>query len=227
MADPVVAADTSCECAATDCGSPGILPSQVAAQLQSSRIRSSATHASPAKSAGRRRARKWTTRNEHHGCESMCLLDLAPQYKTAATKSAVEPVSLRHPHPLSVFVAVLGYSRTAYVQFVTDERLETLMACHEAAFAFVGGTPHEVLYDNMRTVVIGRSVWPGQAPAAARVPRLCPSPRLSAPAMPPLPGADHGQGRALYSLPAPQFLGSAGQPVARTRSQGGRGDGQR
>jgi transposase len=39
--------------------------------------------------------------------------------------------------PLSVFVAVLGYSRTVYVQFVTDERLETLMACHEAAFAFV------------------------------------------------------------------------------------------
>ena len=69
----------------------------------------------------------------------------------------------RGSDPLSVFVAVLGYSRTAYVQFVTDERLETLMACHEAAFAFVGGTPHEVLYDNMRTVVIGRDAYgPGK-----------------------------------------------------------------
>ena len=36
----------------------------------------------------------------------------------------------RGADPLSVFVAVMGYSRTAYVQFVTDERLETLMACH-------------------------------------------------------------------------------------------------
>ncbi len=69
----------------------------------------------------------------------------------------------RGSDPLSVFVAVLGYSRTAYVQFVTDERLETLMACHEAAFGFVGGTPHEVLYDNMRTVVIGRDAYgPGK-----------------------------------------------------------------
>ena len=62
----------------------------------------------------------------------------------------------RRADPLSVFVAVLSHSRTAYAQFVIDERLETLMACHEAAFTFFGGTPLEVLYDNMRTVVIGR-----------------------------------------------------------------------
>ena len=69
----------------------------------------------------------------------------------------------RGADPLSVFVAVLGHSRMAYVQFVTDERLETLMACHEAAFVFFGGTPHEVLYDNMRTVVIGRDAYgPGK-----------------------------------------------------------------
>jgi transposase len=69
----------------------------------------------------------------------------------------------RGADPLSVFVAVLGYSRMAYVQFVTDERLETLIACHEAAFTFFGGTPLEVLYDNMRTVVIGRDAYgPGK-----------------------------------------------------------------
>lgn len=72
-------------------------------------------------------------------------------------------VMRRGADPLSVFVAVLGHSRMAYVQFVTDERLETLIACHEAAFAFFGGTPHEVLYDNMRTVVIGRDAYgPGK-----------------------------------------------------------------
>jgi transposase len=69
----------------------------------------------------------------------------------------------RGADPLSVFVAVLGHSRMAYAQFVTDERLETLIACHEAAFTFFGGTPHEVLYDNMRTVVIGRDAYgPGK-----------------------------------------------------------------
>ena len=72
-------------------------------------------------------------------------------------------VMRRGADPLSVFVAVLGHSRMAYVQFVTDERLETLMACHEAAFTFFGGAPHEMLYDNMRTVVIGRDAYgPGK-----------------------------------------------------------------
>jgi len=69
----------------------------------------------------------------------------------------------RRPDPLSVFVATLGYSRAAYVEFVTDEKLETLLACHKNAFVFFDGVPREVLYDNMRTVVIGRDVYgPGQ-----------------------------------------------------------------
>jgi transposase len=58
---------------------------------------------------------------------------------------------------LSVFVATLGWSRAAYVEFVGDERLETLLACHEHAFLAFGGVPREVLYDNMRTVVLERN----------------------------------------------------------------------
>ncbi|MBK1660853.1 IS21 family transposase [Paracraurococcus ruber] len=58
---------------------------------------------------------------------------------------------------LSVFVATLGWSRAAYVEFVGDERLETLLACHEHAFLAFGGVPWEVLYDNMRTVVLERN----------------------------------------------------------------------
>jgi len=57
---------------------------------------------------------------------------------------------------LSVFVATLGWSRAAYVEFVCDERLETLLAAHEHAFLALGGVAREVLYDNMRTVVIER-----------------------------------------------------------------------
>ncbi|MBP0447910.1 IS21 family transposase [Roseomonas sp. SSH11] len=57
---------------------------------------------------------------------------------------------------LSVFVATLGWSRAAYAEFVEDERLETLLSCHEHAFLAFGGVPEEVLYDNMRTVVLER-----------------------------------------------------------------------
>jgi transposase len=57
---------------------------------------------------------------------------------------------------LSVFVATLGWSRASYVEFVSDERVETLIEAHENAFLAFGGTPHEVLYDNMRTVVLQR-----------------------------------------------------------------------
>jgi transposase len=64
---------------------------------------------------------------------------------------------------LSVFVATLGWSRAAYVEFVTDERVETLMACHEHAFLAFGGVPREVLYDNVKTVVIDRDAYgPGR-----------------------------------------------------------------
>ena len=62
----------------------------------------------------------------------------------------------RGPDRLSVFVATLGWSRAAYAEFVADERLETLLSCHERAFLAFGGVPREVLYDNMRTVVLER-----------------------------------------------------------------------
>jgi transposase len=52
---------------------------------------------------------------------------------------------------LALFIATLGWSRATFVEFVTDERMETLLGCHERAFYFFGGVPREVLYDNMRT----------------------------------------------------------------------------
>jgi transposase len=63
----------------------------------------------------------------------------------------------RGPDRLSAFVATLGFSRAAYVEFVADERVETLIAAHENAFLAFGGVAREVLYDNMRTVVIERN----------------------------------------------------------------------
>ena len=48
---------------------------------------------------------------------------------------------------LSVFIATLGWSRMAYVEFCDDERVETLRRCHENAFAVFGGVTREVLPD--------------------------------------------------------------------------------
>lgn len=61
--------------------------------------------------------------------------------------------------PLSAFVATLGWSRYTYVEFVTDERFETLKRCHENAFAYFQGVPKEVLYDNMKTVIQQRNAY--------------------------------------------------------------------
>src|SRR3974377_1718403 len=60
---------------------------------------------------------------------------------------------------LSVFVATLGWSRASYVEFCNDEKVETLILAHEHAFAAFGGIPREVLYDNVKTVVLERNTY--------------------------------------------------------------------
>jgi transposase len=54
------------------------------------------------------------------------------------------------------FVMLLGYSRAMFFEFVERCTLETFMDCHIRAFSHLGGVPAEVLYDNMKNVVIGR-----------------------------------------------------------------------
>jgi transposase len=60
---------------------------------------------------------------------------------------------------LSVFIGTLGWSRMAYVEFCDNERVETLIRCHENAFVVFGGVPREVLFDNMKTVVLERNTY--------------------------------------------------------------------
>jgi transposase len=52
------------------------------------------------------------------------------------------------------FVMVLGFSRALYIEFTRSMRLETLIRCHQNAFAYFGGWPHKILYDNMRQVIV-------------------------------------------------------------------------
>lgn len=56
-----------------------------------------------------------------------------------------------------MFLMILGYSRAMYIEFVEQCTLEVFMDCHIRAFHFLCGIPAEILYDNMKQVVIGRA----------------------------------------------------------------------
>jgi len=52
----------------------------------------------------------------------------------------------------------LGYSRRAYAEGFENERIGSLLAAHEHAFAHFGGRCAELLYDRIRTVGSARQV---------------------------------------------------------------------
>lgn len=54
---------------------------------------------------------------------------------------------------VNIFLMVLGYSRVKYLQLTTDRNQKTLFECMISAFRYFGGIPHEVLFDNMKTVI--------------------------------------------------------------------------
>ena len=56
---------------------------------------------------------------------------------------------------LSAFVMTLGHSRAMHAEICLDEQLPALLKAHEAAFEALGGIPRKLLYDNMRTVILG------------------------------------------------------------------------
>jgi transposase len=56
---------------------------------------------------------------------------------------------------IHVFVMTLGYSRRGFALGFLHERMGDLLAAHEAAFAHFGGRCEFLLYDRMRTVVVG------------------------------------------------------------------------
>lgn len=56
---------------------------------------------------------------------------------------------------LYAFVMTLGHSRAVFADIVTDQKLPTFLRMHEAAFACLGGVPHELLYDWVKTAALG------------------------------------------------------------------------
>jgi len=54
-----------------------------------------------------------------------------------------------------LFSMVLGYSRLIWARFVVHQDLQSVLRCHIAALEAMGGAPREILYDRMKTAVIG------------------------------------------------------------------------
>jgi transposase len=84
---------------------------------------------------------------------------------------------------LYCFTMVLGYSRMRYAEFTLSIDVSTLIQSHLNAFTCFGGYPEEILYDNMKQVVLRRaakstdSEWNPQFEQFFRhfgfIPRLC------------------------------------------------------
>lgn len=90
----------------------------------------------------------------------------------------------RAPMTIKAFVATLGNSRSSYVFFYDNERTETWIDGIKRSFEFFGGVPHELLFDNAKTIMIQRDAygegehrWNSQLLALANdygfIPRVC------------------------------------------------------
>ena len=59
---------------------------------------------------------------------------------------------------LYCFSMILGYSRMRYVVFTLSTDTSTLIQCHLDAFDYFGGYTEEILYDNIKTVILKRAL---------------------------------------------------------------------
>jgi transposase len=57
-----------------------------------------------------------------------------------------------------LFSMVLGHSRLIWARFVLHQDLQTVLRCHIAALEAIGGVPCEILYDRMKTAVLGEDL---------------------------------------------------------------------
>lgn len=62
----------------------------------------------------------------------------------------------RAERPLSCFVMVLSHSRGMFARFSLDQTIPSFLLGHVRAFEAFGGVPREILYDNLKAVVLER-----------------------------------------------------------------------
>src|SRR5439155_23258730 len=98
-----------------------------------------------------------------------------------------------------LFSLVLGHSRMMWGRFVAHQDLQTVLRCHIAAFEALGGAPAEILYDRMKTAVLGE-VDDQAIVYNRKLLDLAAHYRFFAESVPALQGKDKGQGRAPVPL---------------------------
>ena len=64
------------------------------------------------------------------------------------------------PRRLYCFSMILGYSRMRYMEFTLATDVYTLIQCHLHAFEYFGGYTSEILYDNIKQVILKRAIKP-------------------------------------------------------------------
>jgi transposase len=89
--------------------------------------------------------------------EAFLRLSVLPGEQAQADWASFGQVSVgRARRRLSCFVITLSYSRALYLEFFLDQSLENLLRAHVNAFSDWGSVPRNILYDNMKAVVLDR-----------------------------------------------------------------------
>ncbi|XYX39166.1 IS21 family transposase [Candidatus Erwinia dacicola] len=66
-------------------------------------------------------------------------------------------------NPLLAFVATLGWSRATFVKFDSNQDSAAWCDGIESALRFFGGTPHQLLFDNAKAIILERDIYgPGK-----------------------------------------------------------------
>jgi transposase len=89
--------------------------------------------------------------------EAFLRLSVLPGEQAQADWASFGQVSIgRARRSLSCFVITLSYSRALHLEFFLDQSLESLLRAHVNAFSDWGSVPRNILYDNMKAVVLDR-----------------------------------------------------------------------
>jgi len=107
----------------------------------------------------------------------------------------------------AALMVVLGYSRLLWVRFYSRKTMRVVMAGLEEAFAYFGGVTHEVLFDQLRGVILGdtRLDPGGRLLEKSRVPPLRGPLAVSHSRLSAVSRQDQGEDRAARRLRPQQF----------------------
>ena len=67
-------------------------------------------------------------------------------------------IELRKTVKVYCFFMILGYSRMKYIEYFTNQDTTSFLKGHNNAFKYFSGYPREILYDNLKSVVIKRAL---------------------------------------------------------------------